>query len=107
MSNRGDVIVSGDADGVVKIWDIRMVAELGTIDVGQYPINKVAIDRSGTKVLAASDDGNVKVLDAKKFSVVGGDLLGHDGPVQSVCIAANDSFFISGSSDCTFKIWSK
>jgi len=106
MSNRGDVIVSGDADGVVKIWDIRMVAELGTIDVGQYPINKVAIDRVGSKVLAASDDGNVKVLDIKKFCQVG-DLFGHDGPVQSICIASNDNFFISGSSDCTFKIWGK
>ena len=41
VSNRGDMIVSSDADGVVKVWDVRMVAELGTIDAGQHPINKV------------------------------------------------------------------
>ena len=35
------MIVSSDADGVVKVWDVRMVAELGTIDCGQHPINKV------------------------------------------------------------------
>ena len=35
------MIVSSDADGVVKVWDVRMVAELGTIDAGQHPINKV------------------------------------------------------------------
>jgi len=24
---KGDLLVSGDADGVVKVWDIRMVKE--------------------------------------------------------------------------------
>ena len=30
---RGDSIASCDADGVLKLWDIRMVAEIGTIEV--------------------------------------------------------------------------
>ena len=33
VNNRGDAISSADADGVVKLWDIRMVAEIGTIEV--------------------------------------------------------------------------
>jgi WD40 repeat protein len=36
-----------------------------------------------------------------------GELRGHDGPVQSITAAPNDGYFISGSSDATFKIWSK
>lgn len=106
VSNRGDIVVSADADGVVKVWDIRMVAELGTIDVGQYPVNKLALDRSGTRAIAASDDGTLKILDIKDFSLVC-DWSGHDGAVQSVAIAPNDGFVVSGSSDATFKIWAK
>jgi len=44
------------------VWDIRMVAELGTIDIGQHPINKLSLDRGAKKVLAASDDGTIKVI---------------------------------------------
>ena len=106
INNRGDIIVSADADGVVKVWDIRMVAELGTIDAGKYPINQLSMDRGGKRVLAASDDGTVKVLDIGSFAQVG-ELQGHDGAVQCVASSPNDAFFISGSSDTTFRIWSR
>ena len=106
MNNRGDVIASADADGVVKLWDIRMVAELGTVDAGQYPINNLAIDRGGNRLLAASDDGTIKIIDMHSFMEVE-QLAGHDGPVQCVSLAPNDAFFVSGSSDTTFKIWGK
>ena len=104
VSNRGDTIVTCDADGVVKAWDIRMVSELGTIDAGQHPVNKVSIDRSGTKVIAASDDGTIKVINLANFSVETS-LAGHDAAVQCVAYSPNDSCFLSGSSDSTFKVW--
>lgn len=44
----GTTIASSDADGVVKLWDVRMVAEVLTIQAGQYPANKLAFDPSGT-----------------------------------------------------------
>ncbi len=106
VSKQGDIVVSADADGVVKVWDIRMIAELGTIDCGQFPVNKVDIDRSGTKVIAASDDGAVKVLDLKDFSVKQS-LIGHEGPVQSVAYSPNDAYFVSGSSDSTYRLWAE
>ena len=64
------------------------------------------MDRGGHRALAASDDGTVKVLDLDTFAQIG-ELRGHDGPVQCVTTAPNDAFFISGSSDATFKVWSK
>ena len=31
ITHRGDTIVTGDGDGVVKVWDIRMTSELASI----------------------------------------------------------------------------
>jgi sperm-associated antigen 16 protein len=106
ITNRGDQVISADADGIVKIWDIRMVTELGTIEVGQYPVNQLSIDRGGSRAIAACDDGSLKILDMKNFQVVS-EWTGHEGAAQSISIAPNDAFAISGSSDCTFRIWGK
>lgn len=54
-------MVSCDADGAVKMWDARMVAEIGTMEAGQHPLNSVCLDRSATRLAAASNDGTVKV----------------------------------------------
>ena len=43
----GTMIATTDADGVAKLWDVRMVAERMTFDVGEYPANKCSLDRSG------------------------------------------------------------
>lgn len=42
MSKRGDVVASCDADGVIKLWDVRTVSELATLETGYYPINQVS-----------------------------------------------------------------
>ena len=55
INNRGDVIASCDADGAIKLWDVRTVTEIGTIQVSQHPCNKVAFDRSATRVVCASE----------------------------------------------------
>lgn len=42
----GSSLVSADADGVVKLWDVRMVAEVLTIACSKYPANKATFDAS-------------------------------------------------------------
>ena len=56
---RGDVVASCDADGAIKLWDVRTVTEIGTIHVSTHPVNKVCFDRSGTRIVCAGDDGLV------------------------------------------------
>lgn len=41
------MISSCDADGIVKIWDIKMVRELMTFDIGDLPANASIFDKSG------------------------------------------------------------
>jgi WD40 repeat protein len=46
-SQLGSTIASTDADGAVKLWDVRMVAEILTVECSKYPANKAAFDASG------------------------------------------------------------
>jgi WD40 repeat protein len=69
-------------------------------------VNKLSLDRGAHRALAASDDGTIKVIDIETFSKIG-ELAGHDAAVQCVTMSPNDGFVVSGSSDSTFKIWSK
>jgi hypothetical protein len=41
------MVASTDADGTVKLWDVRMVAEILTLECSKYPSNKAAFDASG------------------------------------------------------------
>jgi WD40 repeat protein len=43
----GSTIASTDADGVVKLWDVRMAAEIVTIRGAPCPANKCSFDASG------------------------------------------------------------
>ena len=69
---KGTQVASCDADGSVRLWDVRMVQELQTMSGGLHPLNAVAFDRSGESLAAASDDGEIKV-----FEVASGQLYGH------------------------------
>ena len=103
----GDLIVSTDADGAVRVWDIRKVAELAAISASQHPCNTAAFDLSGRVVAVACDDSVVRCYDPQS-----GELLqtmsGHSDAVQCCAFGSSataPSFLITGGSDCTFRTW--
>lgn len=101
---RGDTIASTDSDGIVKLWDVRMVAELMTINVGPHPANKSRFDRSGEILAIASDDGSVKcwnLIDAKEVHV----LKGHEDSVHAVAFDPFGKYLVSAGSDNTFRLF--
>jgi WD40 repeat protein len=54
------MIASVDADGVVKLWDVRKVAEYATINVGPQSANRCCFDPSGLVIAVASNDQRIK-----------------------------------------------
>ena len=58
---QGDTIVSGDAEGVIKTWDVRKMAELTTTSTGpsNKPVNSVSFDPSGAVLAVTADTGKV------------------------------------------------
>uniref|UniRef100_U3KEQ3 Sperm associated antigen 16 n=1 Tax=Ficedula albicollis TaxID=59894 RepID=U3KEQ3_FICAL len=58
----GDTIASCDSSGVMKLWDMRKLLPILSIDAGPHPANQVSFHRSGGLVALASSEGSVKVL---------------------------------------------
>ena len=58
---RGDSIASCDSDGMVRIWDVRMVKEIMNFDTGLASANNAIFDKRCTYAFVASEDSSVKV----------------------------------------------
>lgn len=105
----GDTVASSDADGVVRLWDVRTVSQIAKIDAGPHPVNSIDFDRSGKTICLASDDGTVKIygnLLAEDGPSLIKTLKGHEDAVQAVLFDPIGKYVVSGSSDCTFRVWS-
>lgn len=62
-------MASSDADGIVKLWDVRTVTERLTIDMGPFPANHVTFDPSSTFLVVPSDSHIVKVYVAHCYDL--------------------------------------
>lgn len=119
-------LLSSDADGVVKLWDLRMMQARLTVNVnvnasanspgaaaaagGLNPFaaaNHVAMDASGTFAAVASDDGGVRVVDLADGAVT--ELSGANGHADAVlCVAfdpSTNNFLVSCGADRTVRYW--
>lgn len=102
FSENGYFMASGGQDGVVKLWDLRKLKRLQSLDVGD-PVNSLDFDFSG-QYLAVGGKG-VKVLLAKEWQEVA-NLQAHSDKVTAVKWAyPNSAFLASASLDRTVKLY--
>ncbi|GBG88827.1 hypothetical protein CBR_g48441 [Chara braunii] len=101
---KGDTIASADADGIVKLWDIRMVAERMSFNAGPYPANKAAFDHTGEVVATACGDGKIRCFKVQDGSAMC-ELASHEDAVQAVVFDPVNKYMVSAGSDCTFRLW--
>jgi WD40 repeat protein len=59
-------LLSGDANGVVKLWDVQTRRLLRTLSNGkeQREITRLAFSPDGTKLLAGTDDNKIRIWEA-------------------------------------------
>lgn len=72
FNTKGDTLCSCDSDGIVKIWDIRMVEEISQLDGNTdkektYSANSCCFDNSGDMIAIAMEDCAVRVWDWNKY----------------------------------------
>ncbi|MCO5570238.1 hypothetical protein L7F22_023957 [Adiantum nelumboides] len=94
-----------DAAGIVKLWDIRKISEFSTIDTGPSATNKCVFDESGSILAIASSDNTIKCFQVDETILPITELLGHEDAVQAIVFDPACKFVVSGSTDCTFRVW--
>jgi len=102
---QGDMIVSGDCDGINKVWDIRMVKEIRQFDSGLSSSNCAIFDRSSKYVIVGNELGTLTLFNMETAEKEP-DIKGHDDAILDLCFDNNkDGCLITASADCSFKIW--
>lgn len=61
----GKKLVSGGADGVIKVWDIATGKSLFNLKGHNIDINSVSVSPDGKRVVSGSSDGEIKLWDLK------------------------------------------
>jgi WD40 repeat protein len=105
FSNNGNLLLSGDADGTIRAWDIDAgrTAYLVESHGGGY-VNDLEIAVSSDTFATCGTDGVVRV-----WAIRDGQLLsefrGHWGDVRAVSILPDGSKVVSGGDDTTIAVW--
>ena len=79
----GQYIASADADGIVKVWDIRMVQEISTIDVGDVAAHCCAFDKTGKLLAVGCADGEIKMVNIEKGGEISAKFKAHENSTVS------------------------
>ncbi|KAM3532414.1 hypothetical protein MY4038_004082 [Beauveria bassiana] len=125
----GHRVLTGSADGWIKCWDLRKVQRTGGFgahssavsDVRWFkgmddpldgippPLDDKGVQipkKTGTFVVSAGFDRNVKIFSADDWSLIQ-TLSGHTGPVTSADYSRDGKWIVSGGHDRTVKLWGR
>jgi WD40 repeat protein len=96
-----DYLSTGERDGAVVVWNLESKQKDLVFDQGVYAI---AVDPSGRYLAGAGVSDRVYLWDLTTEELVF-DLEGHHQKVHTVAFSPDGSFLVSGSDDCTLRVW--
>ena len=100
----GRRVVSGSADGTLKLWDTETWKEVATLTGHHGGILVCAYSPDGRRFVSASGDGTLRVWDA--HAAEGNTSpTGHTREVSTCAYSPDGRRFVSGSYDRTLKVW--
>lgn len=103
MAIAGEILVSGGADEVVKVYDLKKRVERGNLMEHEATITALAF--YGTShLLSASEDGAIHVWDTSRWETLKV-LHGHKGAVDSLSIHPSGKLALSVGRDYTLHVW--
>ena len=104
FSPDGTRIVSGGADGTVRLWTLDGKAAAEPFKGHRGSVWSVAFSPDGTRIVSGGEDGTVRLwmLDGK---AVAEPFKGHVGQVRSVAFSPDGTRIVSGGEDGTVRLW--
>ena len=100
----GNTILTGDAQGVVHLWDISSGSELHTFQGHSGAITSLAFSPDGKTILTGGEDRTARLWDATTGDPIS-IFTGHTGAVSSVAFSPDGRMILTGSADATARLW--
>jgi WD40 repeat protein len=99
----GSKIVSGLANGILRVSDSRTGAELATLEGHSDRVNSIAFSPNGAQLVSGSDDRSIRIWDMRMNKAIS--VMQSHSKVMSVAFSPDGGQVVSGSSDKTVRIW--
>lgn len=106
------VVISAGLGGVVRAWDVSHPPSSGLSCAATTPtplpaarasVYALAVDATGSTILAGCADGEVRVTDAR--AACGFSLVGHTDVIRTASLSPDGMRALTGSSDRTLRLW--
>ena len=103
----GSLLVTGHADGTVRLWDISTGGLRGLLRGHTQPVQAVAFSPDGTRIASGGGNpntGELKLWDANTQTEIA-TLQGHTATVVAVAFSPDGALLASASLDRTVRLW--
>lgn len=104
FSPDGRQFVSGEADGVIRLWDTLGERQIMRTTQHTDWVSAVAFSPNGQLLATGSHDRSIKIWKRETGEYLR-QLLGHTGQVRSIAFTPNGKNIISGGDDRTVRVW--
>lgn len=110
LSGNGNWLVSGNLRGEIRFFNLSSVEQSAraqpfrTLTLGCDRITKLALNPTGTHLIAASRDGTTTIWDLKNQQQLY-QLTANAGAITALAVDPNWRILVTSSSDCTVKLW--
>jgi WD40 repeat protein len=99
-----DIFAVGNSNGSIFIYSKEQRKRINKIGENCLPIRSIAYDELNKRLLAASDDLHINIIDAERFNIIM-PVVGHKDKISALAVNQELGIFASSSHDGTVKIW--
>jgi WD40 repeat protein len=107
FSHDGKRVISGSDDDAIRVWDAVTGAQRHTVCTNEpWEVHSVAFFVNAGRIIFVSRDSyTICVWDPTTGTEPLLHMEGHEGTINSVVISGDNRFMVSGSSDCTIRLY--
>ncbi|KAJ3272040.1 Sperm-associated antigen 16 protein [Terramyces sp. JEL0728] len=104
INHGGTAFATCDADGAVKLWDLRMTQELESVHLGPQSANKLSFDPSGSYIGVTSNNGTVRFINTVETQKTR-EIKVNDDSTQAILFDNSGEYMIVSGNDGSFHIF--